>query len=401
MQPTVESCLVRLASDDVQLKSHDEKLIHSLANQVDLGTGLTDRQLRLARKKLDEYRDQLESFDIDVDLAKQNLLLDIRYIDRSRWIRFDVSNEGVKIAVRFLYAKKLINEIERVKKRVSWSTYDAENKTWFFEYTESNLYEVVNAFNRFDFEIDNKVWQIYAQICELNPASVMPGVYKGELKNLPEKGQTMIKEEIGEPSQDTLALYKDRSLKYGLHWFDQDDLWTSIQKYSYLAGKIANRSVPSVVIEDSVFPIENIVLALEELERLPLLVVIPSQTPEAVVEMHKSMRNIIAPEDTAVMFRLDNDAHGAPVNEWIKENGLNSPLDSSKKIVYTIDNRIPKPILRSEWQPRAVLSLAQSSMLVSTRKILNYYADQDLIVHLENANGDIIKRGYFEMERIE
>jgi len=401
MQLTVETCLIRLASEDVQLKHCDEKLIHSLANQVDLGTGLTDRQLRLARKKLDEYREQLQTFDIDVDLAKQNLLLGIRYIDRSRWIRFDVSNEGVKIAVRFLYAKKLINEIERVKKRVSWSTYDAENKTWFFEYTESNLYEVVNAFNRFDFEIDDRVWKIYAQICELNPASVMPGVYKGELKNLPEKGQAMLEEEIGTPSPDTLALYKDRSLKYGLHWFDQDDLWASIRNYSYLAGKIANRSVPSVVIEDSVFPVENIVLALEELERLPLLVVIPSQTPEAVVEMHKNIRNIIAPEDTAVMFRLDNDAHGAPVNEWIKENGLNSPLDSSKKIVYTIDNRIPKPILRSEWQPRAVLSLAQSSMLVSTRKILNYYADQDLIVHLENANGDIIKRGYFEMERIE
>jgi len=226
-------------------------------------------------------------------------------------------------------------------------------------------------------------------------------VYEGKLKNLPDKGRAMLEEEIGTPSQDTLALYKDRSLKYGLHWFDQDDLWGSIKKYSYLAGKIANRSVPSVVIEDTVFPVENIVLALEELERLPLLVVIPSQTPEAVVEMHKNIRNIIAPEDTAVMFRLDNDAHGAPVNEWIKENGLNSPLDSSKKIVYTIDNRIPKPILRSEWQPRAVLSLAQSSMLVSTRKILNYYADQDLIVHLENANGDIIKRGYFEMERIE
>jgi hypothetical protein len=398
---SVEDCLILLASPAAELREGDKKLIGSLSHQVDKGVGLTDRQLRLARKKLDEYKTYLESRGVDADSAKSKTDLEIRHIDRSRWIRFDVSDDGVKIAVRFRYAKKLIDEIERVKKHTSWSTYDAENKTWYFEYTESNLYEIVNAFHRFDFEISDAVYRIYGQICELDPQSVVPGVYEGELKNLPSRAVEMLEEEIGAVSQDTLALYKDRSIRYGLHYFDSNDLWRSVSQYSYLAQKIANRSAPSVVVEDNAFPVENIVLALEELKRLPVLVVIPSQTPETVVEIHKSIRNIIPPEDASVMFRLDNDSEGAYFNSWIKEQGLNNPIDKNKRILYTIDNRIPKPILSSEWQPRSVISLAQSTMLVSTRKILNYYADQDLIVHLENANGNIIKRGYFDMERIE
>ena len=80
---------------------------------------------------------------------------------------------------------------------------------------------------------------------------------------------------------------------------------------------------------------------------------------------------------------------------------LNNPLDETTKIVYTLDNRIPKPVLNSQWHPGTILSVAQSSMLVSTKRILNYYADRDLIVHFENSNGEIIRSGYFEMERIE
>jgi hypothetical protein len=141
------------------------------------------------------------------------------------------------------------------------------------------------------------------------------------------------------------------------------------------------------------------VLALEELNRLPLLIVVPSQSPEDIVNIHKSLKNIIPEEQTTVMFRLDNTDAGAPVNAWIKENRLNNYLDSSIKIVYTIDNKVPKPILRSGWQPRAILSVAESWVLVSMRRILNYYADQDLIIHYEHADGNIITK-HFEVERI-
>ena len=400
---SLENCLVFL-NENIELKKQDQYLIRSLAKQVLMDVGLTDKQVNLARKKLDEYRSDLDRSDIDTQYAKQNIDLPIRYLDRSRWIRFENSDEGIKICVRFLYAKKLINALENVKKYIptDQADYNAESKTWRFDYSESNLYEIVKAFEKYNFEIHQDVRQLYEQLCELNPNDVVPGVYEGTIKNIPNNAVQFLKQEIGEVDRDhNLVLYKDRSIKYGLHYFDSDMLANSLDHYSYLAGKIANRTVPNISIDNSVFSIESIVLALEELHRLPLLIVIPSQQPEIIVDLHKSLKNIIPPQDTSVMFRLDNTQEGRPLNDWIKDMDLNNPLDETTKIVYTLDNRIPKPVLNSQWHPGTILSVAQSSMLVSTKRILNYYADRDLIVHFENSNGEIIRSGYFEMERIE
>jgi len=400
---SLENCLVFL-NENVELKKQDKYLIRSLAKQVLMDVGLTDKQVNLARKKLDEYRSDLDRSDIDTQYAKQNIDLPIRYLDRSRWIRFENSDEGIKICVRFLYAKKLINALENVKKYIptDQADYNAESKTWRFDYSESNLYEIVKAFEKYNFEIHQDVRQLYEQLCELNPNDVVPGVYEGTIKNIPNNAVQFLKQEIGEVDRDhNLVLYKDRSIKYGLHYFDSDMLANSLDHYSYLAGKIANRTVPNISIDNSVFSIESIVLALEELHRLPLLIVIPSQQPEVIVDIHKSLKNIILPQDTSVMFRLDNTQEGRPLNDWIKDMDLNNPLDETTKIVYTLDNRIPKPVLNSQWHPGTILSVAQSSILVSTKRILNYYADRDLIVHFENSNGEIIRSGYFEMERIE
>jgi hypothetical protein len=149
-------------------------------------------------------------------------------------------------------------------------------------------------------------------------------------------------------------------LKYGLHYFDREALHASMENLSSLAQQIASRSQPSVAIENNRYTIESIVLALEELGRLPVLIVVPGETADdCIVECHKSLRNIISPEDTSVMFRLDNTEAGAGFNQWIKDNRIANPLDFEKKIVYTLDNRIPKPVLNSEWQPNTVISLAK------------------------------------------
>jgi hypothetical protein len=341
--------------------------------------------------------------EIDVNQAKQNIKLPVRQIDRSRWIRFAESDEGAKIQVRFAFQKKLIQAIDSVKKQIpsSQRTYDPDTKTHTFDYSESNLYEIVTAFKLYDFDVDEDILDLYRDLCELDPSDVVPGIYGFETRNLPGRAVDLLEQEIGKPTARTLALYKDRSLKYGLHYFDREALHASMENLSSLAQQIASRSQPSVAIENNRYTIESIVLALEELGRLPVLIVVPSETADdSVVECHKSLRNIISPEDTSVMFRLDNTEAGAGFNQWIKDNRIANPLDFEKKIVYTLDNRIPKPVLNSEWQPNTVISLAKSTMLVSMRKILNYYADRDLLIHYENEQGQML-RNAFDMERIE
>jgi len=399
---TVESCLMLLSDNSLLMKEQDKNLISSLAQQIDRRTGLTDRQLRLARKKLDEYRTELEQYDVDVDSAKQRTSLDVRYIDRSRWIRLEQSEDGVSILVRFVYQRNLIRRMEDLARLIPQDqrTYDPETKTHSIDYSESNLYEIVHTFRDCGFDIDPEVMLLYQELCDLDPETVVPGVYDKQLKNLPPAGQQLIEQELGEVDEHSLALYRDRSIRYGLHYFDSKDLNDSLENYSYLAGRIANRSSASVVIENTRFSMDTLVLALEELNRLPLLIVLPAQLPESLVEIHKSLKNIVAPEETAVMFRLDNEEN-SDVNQWIRDNNLNNPLDSHKKIVYTIDARIPKPILNSEWEPQAVLSFSHSSLLVSVKKILNFYSDSDLIIYYEDSEGSIVSQNSVKMERIE
>lgn len=407
---SVENCLVLLSENSSRMDSRDKNLICSLANQVLKCIGLTDRQLGLARKKIDEYAALLEEIGINVEYARETVVLPIRSLDRSRWIRFDTSDDSVKITVRFLFAKKLISAIEQLRKHIpkDQKIYDAESKTWTFNYTESNLYNIVNIFKPYKFEIDKDLLNIYDQLCELDPEQIVPGVYNGKIKNLPNTAVEMLQNEIGTHNIDNLILYKDRSIRYGLHYFDQESLEKSTHKVSELAAKIANRSVPNIVIQYSNPSVERIVLAVEELERLPLLILVPNQTPEDIVGIHKNLRNIVPPEQTAVICRLNNTGAGATINAWIKENRLNNYLDSNIKIVYTIDDTTPQPIFRSGWKPRAVLSvipvtqssMIQSSMIGSMRAVLNYYADQDLIIHY---NSNIITNyitNYFEVETI-
>lgn len=400
---SVENCLALLSDNSQLLKSQDKKLICSLANQTFKSIGLTDRQLGLARKKIDEYAELLSDLGVNVELAKERIVIPIRRLDRSRWIRFDHSDSTPKITVRFLFAKKLISAIEQLKKHIAKDqrTYDTETKTWTFDYSESNLFSIVNAFKDYDFDIEPAVLEIYNELSKLDPVSVVPGVYDFQLKNLPDSAVRMIQEEIGDPGRDNLALYKDRSLRYGIHYFDQDELRNSLSNLSELAGKIAARSIPRVHVDTDKYNFNLIIRALQELKRLPVLVLIPSTDFEIVVDLHNSISDVIQSKDTSIMFRPDNTETGAPVNTWIRENQLNNPLDFQKKIVYTFDNVTPKPVLQSDWKPRSVISISHNALLLSSRKTMQYYADQDLIVYYENAKEDFIKYSLIDMEKIQ
>lgn len=400
---TMEDCLVLMNSSEFDLETKDQKLINSLAAQVNKNIGLTDRQLNLARKKLDEYQNQLVELNVDVNEAKQNLELPLRNLDRSRWIRIEDSDDGAKIAVRFRFAKKLINAIEQVKKIIpkEQRAYDSQTKTYTVDYNELNLYTVVNAFWNYQFELDTTVQSIYRSLLQLVPEDIIPGVYDNSIRNLPKLAVEHLEQEVGVLSNENLVLYKDRSLKYGLHHFDNSQLHESLNNVSYLAARIANRLTPGVSIENSSFTIESIMLALQELNRLPCLVVLPDETKDQLlINTHTSLKKQVLPRDVSVMFRMENTLQGAEFNNWLKQEKINNRLDSTKKIVYTVDTRIPKPVLQSDWQPRCVISFAQSSLLVSMRKILNFYADQDLIIHYEDSNSGVFKGKNFNMEKI-
>ena len=95
------------------------------------------------------------------------------------------------------------------------------------------------------------------------------------------------------------------------------------------------------------------------------------------------------------MFRKDNKDHtDRSFNTLIKQNKLNNSLAKYTKIVYISNNKIPKPLLLSDWKPSAVLMYGSKR---TNMKLDSYINECDLIIHYDS---DSTPFGYQDIEEI-
>ena len=375
-----------------RLERSDYNLINSLSRQLAKSVGFTDRQYVLAKEKIDHYASSFEG--IDIETAKETLAIPLREIDRSRWIKiveypganrvYEAENSPF-IAIRFTFQKKLIDSLDSMKKGLNseeWE-YDKIEKIHYVRYSEQNLYKIVNLFKDKNFELSKEVEEIYEKLDALKSENYVPGVYNFEVKNLPPVGIKMLEQETGMLNSDTLYLYKDRSIRYGLEYFDEEELNKSFANLDNTTKLIANRTSRSVAIQRDDITIDDIVLSLEKLNRLPMLIVLPSsEAHDVLVTMQQSIRNIIPSQDIAVMFRMDNTTpDGAHFNEYLRKEKINNKLANNTKIVYTLDNKVPKPLLQSGIELMSLLVYSSHSSVYAVRKVLDTYTNKDLIIH--------------------
>ena len=368
---------VQSGGDSINLDKSDYNLIGSLARQTFKGIPYTDRQCDLAKNKIIYYKDQLNLTDFTVnDLDK--LRMPLREIDRSRWIKLEETSQGESIAVRFTFQKKLISALEKLS--IKPYHYDKVRKIQYFLYSEKSLFDVVNAFKDRNFDIDPGVQDVYDKINLFNKEETVPGLYNYKLKNLPESATKLIIEELGNPSQNNVMLYKDRSLKYGINV-------TYTGETNSLESRIATRKEPNISLDSNTINVDTLLLALENLKRHKLMVLVASGDNNScyddVVQVHEYIKNLIQPSEVSVSFRLDNVSDGLEFNRYIRREGINNKVDNNTKVVYNLNNKLPKPLYNSNWIPDAII-LLNSNGYIATRKVLDCYPNVDLIIHLNN-----------------
>ena len=334
----------------------DEVLMFSLGKQVLRQTALTDRQHELAKKKLLEYKEQFDVYGFD-DFEKDldSLRMPIRSINRQKLISLKQINDKIYIAVRFPFSKKMIKHIEFLQRLQPKKNYDSKTKTHLIDFSEKTLFEIVSKLKDCNFEIEEDVKEIYGilKIMDDDKENNAPGIYGFEIKNLHAKAIDYAVTSIGEPNVDNLVAYKDRENLLGLKHFDDVELQKAISNLQPLTKKIMQRTNSMIFIDDNEYTFNNIVESVLELYRFPLLIVLPKDNEYDVLShTYKSFKNIIPNESISVLFRLDNDSEeGRDFNQFVKKNELNSPLDNSTKIVYISSNKIPKPLIASDWYP--------------------------------------------------
>lgn len=401
----VAAGLTKYSESKITLDKSDVTIMHSIARQVFKGTPLTDRQFELVQEKLKTYKDQFND-NCNFDEVVTNLRMPLRQIDRSKYIRIvdsatvfkDKVYESYKenwnwIEVRFPFSKKLIVKIDKL---VTNSSQGYEHKKGshqhFFVLNEKNAFNIISELFESNFEIDEDLLSYYEVLknMEKNKNDYIPGVYNFKLKNLNDKAIDYMISSIGEVSKETLSQYYDRREIYGLHHFDDTDLNNSLFELNPLAQKIASRKSLQVFVSSKKYNFNQVVESLIELDRFPVLVMIPDRNHlDYLAQVHQAFKNIINQDDSSVLFRLENsDSEGASFNDYVRNNKLNNSLDKNTKIVYTLNNKLPKPLIKSDWRPLAILVLDSTR----TGQQMTMYTEMcDLTIHYDEEMSQFLR----------
>lgn len=367
----------------MQIDSSDVNLLNSMARQVFKGTALTDRQYELSKEKLIKYKDQFTALEYDFDRTLETLRMPLREIDRSRWIKItdDIkdqvyeSHKSPFIAVRFTFQKKLITALEQIDKRIDGQPYyyDKIDKIKYYEYSEKNLFEIVTAFKDKNFELDSTVETLYNQLVEFKREKHLPGIYNYDFLNVHPNCKKAITDELGDLTKDNILLFKDRSLKYGLYV-------DTVQSQSVLTQNIANRNTTKIFVNSNKWNFDQLINSLIELDRFPLVILLDESNPyDALTESYNTLKNIVNPNQISVQFRLSAESSNG-FNEYIKVNGLNSPVDKHTKVVYTSIDKLNKPLINSDCNPQSILLLESRRIGFKMQPWIDTF---DLVMHYD------------------
>jgi len=382
---TIEECLKFLV-DKIGIETSDKGILSSISRQVSLGKALTDRQCALVKSKLLLFKEDFAQHNIDIEfyVSQGELLQPLRVIDRSKYIKIvdtaevyaDMVYESYKqnwqwIKVRFPFAKKHILKINKIVLHHREYVHKKGSHEHYYKLTETNIKKVLNQFINSSFDIDPKLLKFYNEILEIDMNTHAPVFVDNEFKNVSNVCKDLIDKEIG--SIDKLKIF-DRKRRFGLTNVD-------CVLPNNLAGKIAQRDNSVFLNKPSEHSLDEVAEALLLLNRFPLLVLIDSgKELDQLSSVHNAFKHIIPNDKQTVLFRTENNDTGKLFNDYIHNNGLNNWLDNDIEIVYIKKEKLPKLLLKNEWQPLCVFCMTSDM----PRKQVRLYAQRtDLVVQYD------------------
>lgn len=377
----IEDCIEVLVQERdhplVRTTSTDH-IIMSLYRQIQKNIGLTDKQLLLAKDKVLKFKNFMETVVDNLDEVLEETRLPIRIIDRDKSVTIVHIKNSDFIKIKFPFNKKIMTDLSTITVTLSrGTTYLHERGTneHYIKLTEENILKVFEMFSRKAFFIEPELVELYTEIQEIKefPEKYIPGVYNNQVVNIPDHACSLIEKDLGKLDTTTQILYKDRSLKYGLSYFDY-----AIPENS-LAEKIANRTEPEVLLDSSIGA-DKIVESLITLKREPFIVLIneSNKQEDMLVELqywNEEFSKFYKNSEQSVLFRVDNVPNTYTLNDYVKENQLNNWVDENTKVVYIKKSRLPNVIVKSAWKPSTCVSMTLDTVATLVKDFVKQQCD--------------------------
>ena len=379
---TVDTLLIELSRQGIetlssQIANRDKKVLISLARQITSGQFLTENQSKLLIKILKENDQHI--FD---PTSTTRTIIDeptwsqpFRVIEQVRKIFLAKDHDG-RIIVEFTHNKRLRQQITDLNKTIEGQMLSINARQYSVPLTEKNLYQIVNAFKSNGFVIDQIIMKFYEEISEIcSKKSTQFDVFN--LTN--EKLITAVHDEIGQISDDNLIMLNDRSLKFQYTIFPKNPEIS-------LKNSLANRPSSRVWIDSSTTSLDDLVAALYELNRLPILFVFNGHDSKECLQNLKKMENSLKKCDlnnVGIYFRFDSAGDSnKDFNATISNLGYNVKLDKLTLVAGIANNKLPKFMLKNGWYPSSVISFSnnfkgnKTSVYCNAVDLIVYYNDK-------------------------
>ena len=409
---SIEACLELIAGFSENkitkpfiLLDRDKKLIIDIAKKVYKGYALTDRQYEVVKRILiNRYASQFKARNIDIQNSANQLRKPIRVLDRTRYIRIEDGSDYLDpiwagytpkkvVVVRFpfnMILTKLIQDTRKLFPDLITRFYNQRLKDkYLFPFNERVIYKLIGRFKGRMTEVDPILLDIYNKIdvMQKNPDNHIPGIYKNKFSNISQQVTEKYRKLFGEPNTENLFKFWDRRDHMGIKKVDEQDLQESCKNLTVLSKKIIKRTQPFINIDTTKWQLEQVVETLLELDRFPLLVVLPHndfKSLELLREIHSLLKNVVASEDVSVMHRRKNlTDSGKDYNDYIHEQKINNALANNTKIVYITNKKVPKPLVKSDWRPSTVICMDDSR---SYTKVDSFIHEFDLVFQINGQN---------------
>jgi hypothetical protein len=394
---SIEDCIHSLSDKtytgiDFGIKLPQDQILLSMSRQLRRKVALTDKQYYLAKDKIEKYRDVFEKNGIrNLDEILETINIPLRSVDRSKCIsivdRSDFKADAKPnsylhrtwIKVRFPFNKKTIAKLSEIATqstpREGNYYHERQSHEHYLKFSEATVEKLVEVFSKKEFQIDEQILEIYERIQNIksHPELYVPGIFKDQVKNIPDAAMNRITEELGDITYHTRLVYRDRAIRYGLSHFDYE-----IPGHT-LAEKIALRPDPEVLVDPNV-SLDRIVSALHDLKRTPVLVLIndlkrDEEALEELKKLHVEFSKFYGSNEQTVLFRVDSVPNVYTVNDYVKEHGLNSWVDEKTKVVYIKKSRLPKLMHTGPWKPITSISLTSDNSNTMVKDFIKTQCD--------------------------
>ena len=348
-------------SIEEELPARDSKALKNIARLIDDPKYITENQAKLVVKILKENVESLKKFRSDIEelTGSPKWARPFRVIQQVRKLYINNEYDFPQIAIETTFSAELQRELVKFSKTIEGFANVNNGKTYIAALTEKNIVEIIDRLKRFKFSVSDDLKEYYATIKSWSKSDV-EDQYRIDTISYSNFEKQIIAD-LGIDTAIDHSVILDRSMRYQYFVKNDESVEKSPEK---LSKSIAARSSAKVWVSNNEHSLCDVIQALTELKRMPLLVVLDSRNEVKCLEDLKNLSDSLEKngifDGIGVYFRLDNTTEGKEFNQLVATKKYNCHLDASTKIVVVQSGKIPKFLLKTNWKPMSVVSVNHS-----------------------------------------